>query len=47
MVWMGMLLDVVNAATASPLSTPLDPWYFGSRINLYIILIDYFKISSV
>lgn len=32
MLWLGVLVDMVDAGSSNPLNAPIDPWYFGSRI---------------
>ena len=46
-LWLGIALHKVETGTSNPISSPIDPWYFGSRNINCLIHIDYFKLTSV
>ena len=45
-VWLSIVIHKVESGTSNPISSPNDPWYFGSRNTIYLIHIDYFKLTS-
>lgn len=46
-LWLSIVIHKVESGSNNPISSPIDPWYFGSRNTNYLIHIDYFKLTSL